>query len=80
VTFAQVCQLLVREPFNLSFAQIADLTDYQIRAILFQHPADPKPAPAGVYRPPEELFERVWRRRGLSDDEIAEKWRAQQAD
>lgn len=74
-----VCQILVREPFNLSFEQIADLTDYQISEILFQHPADePAKNPAEqVYLTPEQLFWRVWQRRGLSEEEIAEKWRAE---
>lgn len=74
-----VCQILVREPFNLSFAEIADLTDYQISEILFQHPADEptRPAAEQVYLTPEQLFWRVWERRGLSEAEIAEKWRAE---
>ena len=68
----------MREPFNLSFAQIAELTDYQISEILMKHPADePAPGPEAVYLPPEELHYRVWAKRGLSDEEIAEKWRAE---
>lgn len=79
MSFAEVCQILVREPFNLSFEQIADLTDYQIAEILFKHPADTpaeKP-PDGNNLTHEELFWRVWQRRGLSEEQIAEKWRAE---
>jgi hypothetical protein len=41
-----VCSILSKEPFNLSFPQIADLTDYQINDVLFapppgQHREDP---------------------------------------
>lgn len=35
MTFPQVCSLLVREPFNCSFDQIARMTDEQIEEILF---------------------------------------------
>lgn len=73
-----MCAVLVREPFNLSFGQIADLTDYQINEILFKHPADEKPAPEpGESLTYEELFWRVWERRGLTEEQIAEKWRAE---
>jgi hypothetical protein len=77
VTFDEVCQLLVREPFNLGFDEIAELTDYQILEILFKHPSDEKPQPEGAYQTHEEIFWSVWRRRGLSEDEIAGKWRAE---
>lgn len=80
MTFDEVCQQLVREPFNMSFEQIADLTDYQIAEILWKHPADEAtrslPPEKNGYMTQEELLRRVWQRRGLSESEIEEKWRA----
>lgn len=79
MSFDEVCQLLMREPFaGWTFAAIAELTDYQISEILFKHPADePETAPDEAYQTPEEIFRGVWARRGLSDAEVEEKWRAE---
>lgn len=85
---------MTREPFNLSFEQIARLTDYQIGDILFQPLPEDKPAkkPVGpdLYahcleglpedNPAKRRFWYVWRVRGIPDEEIAAKWQQQPPD
>ena len=44
--FDEVVSILVKEPFNLTIAQIADLTPYQVRHHYFrekEHPPAPRP-------------------------------------
>lgn len=66
----------MREPFHLTIEQIADLTDYQLARIYLRR--DPRDSPAHdaskqmSYR---EVYERTWSRRGLTPEQIEEKWR-----
>ncbi len=76
--------LLVREPFNLSLEQIADLTDEQIAYIYF-HPRDDRghlePFPEDANRGEQsgvsfaDMYARVTRLRepGISDEEISRR-------
>lgn len=76
--------MLTREPFNLSFEQIADLTDHQIHAVLFQpNPFEERERqrtdPANQMSD-REVFERIWARRGLTPEAIAAKWKEENPD
>lgn len=70
-----MCTILTREPWNLSIEAIADLTDYQIAAVLLA--PDPLRSSSGredgglSYR---EWYFAAWRRRGLSEAEIQARW------
>lgn len=70
----------MKEPFNLTMDQIADLTDYQLLQIYFR-PDPNAPAPpasdGGDVEDPRSIFEKVWARRGLTPEEIAAKWAAE---
>jgi hypothetical protein len=73
VSFDQVCAVLVKEPYNLTIAEIGKLTPYQLRHIFFrgqeeerqEQPARPS------YR---DVFYEVWRRRGWKEAHIDAKW------
>lgn len=77
--------MLTHEPFGMSIAQIANLTDYQLRAILFA------PDPIKAYRDKKkaeqeakqmtykEAFWFHWRNHGKTDEEIQKRWDARNA-
>jgi len=66
----------VKEPFNLSMAEIAQLTDYQLLHIYFRPDKQP---PAREGKPYQQIFYETWRRRGLNQEQIREKWKEKQA-
>jgi hypothetical protein len=76
--FADICAVLVREPFHLSIAQIAELTDEQLLDIYLR--ADPRDDSTptvnkrGEKLSDFEVFSRVWKRRGWSDEAISKRW------
>lgn len=62
-----------REPFNLTIAQIGDLTPYQVKNIIFR----PKEAdePLGQFQSEKELFWKVHRDwKDLSEVETQKLW------
>jgi hypothetical protein len=77
VSFEQLCAVLVKEPYNLTLAQIGQLTPYQVRNIYFRSPErdQPKPARVQTYR---EIFWGIWKHRGLTEEQIAERWQRRQ--
>jgi len=85
LTFAELCSELVKEPWNLTLADIGRLTVYQTKNIYFR-PRDRfgrlirVQTEDEVALPPEVIFRRVWKGRGLADAEIDERWKAHQAE
>lgn len=81
-SFAEVCSVLVKEPYNLSVDEIKKLTPYQVRHVFFRE-GDDDPASAGLPvlpgqssgPSPREVFYKVWKDRGLSPAEIEIRWR-----
>ena len=74
-------QSLSVEPYNLSFDQIANLTDYQIREILCR--AERKRTPGsrhGTSTPKQHgsykaWFWDVWKSRGWTEEQVEGRWR-----
>jgi hypothetical protein len=68
----------MREPFSgWTFERIANLTDEQITVLFAPDPMQERermrtdPANQHSYR---EVFERIWRRRGATDEEMRARW------
>lgn len=82
LTFAEVCEILVREPFCMSLAEIADLDPYQVHHIFFRDKSkrlDRAGAASGAAAPMtpatyEQLFRRTWKARGYADADVDAKW------
>lgn len=77
MTFAEMCATLVKEPYFLSLDQIADLTDFQLTQIYFRPSWEEQRRRRLGHLPvltPQGLFEKVWAARGLTADQIKEKW------
>ncbi len=88
IPFADVCAVLVREPFHLRMHEIAALTDEQLIAVYLR--ADPRDAdrrpkvgeipPGGkVVNSYRDLFWDTWKARGLTDEQIEARWTDYQA-
>jgi hypothetical protein len=74
LSFDEVCAVLVKDPYFLSFDQIARLTDYQLTHILFR-PEAASGLPAGGT--PVSDFYAYWlllRRSGNDDAEVLRRW------
>ena len=76
--------MLAGEPFHLRPWEIARLTPYQVRAI-YCHERDPQTGNlvlAQKQRPMsyKEQFYFIWRKRGLVEHRIDDKWQAYQAE
>lgn len=63
--------MLARAPYRLSLGEIGRLTPYQVRRIYFGQRGKAASEPTS-YR---DIFFAVWRRRGLLETRIEEKWR-----
>lgn len=80
-TFWDAAWMLCRYPFCMSLEEVGELTDEQLDKLFNDKPpfARPKPGDGGSSQPKSatyvEVFWSVWRQRGLSDAEIAAKWR-----
>lgn len=62
---------LVREPYNLSFAEIRKLTPWQVRHVLLRDPAlDRKPKQHNAF----DLYRTAMRKAGLTDQQILARW------
>lgn len=80
MSFRDVCRVLVREPFNLTMDQIADLSPAVV-AEVYLYP-DPKKkfedgfAMGGdMVMDYQDRFVKLWKFRGKKDEEIKEKWK-----
>lgn len=68
-------KFLIKE-FHFSFAEIADLTDYQIRFLC----RDDEKEEESNSATPQQVFESVWASRGMSKEDIIKRWNTNNPD
>ena len=61
----------MKEPFNLSLGEIAELTDAQLADIYFRPERSRAPV---VGKPYWEVYRATWEGRGLTPEQIEAKW------
>jgi hypothetical protein len=74
VSFDRVCSALVREPFNMTMAEIGKLTPYQVRNVYFRDEERDQPRVAKSNVSYKEIFWKTWQRRGLREHQIEVQW------